>query len=94
MTGRCETPKEECETQKHHYKSPNSEPLSLSLSFVPCSEKIHSAVTEMASLFPKVSSLDLILILPLSVHFQIFFCLSLHPPSSTALTDFLSVISP
>lgn len=26
-------------------------------SFVPCSEKIHSAVTEMASLFPKVSSL-------------------------------------
>ena len=32
-------------------------PLSLSPpSFVPCSEKIHSAVTEMASLFPKVSA--------------------------------------
>lgn len=30
--------------------------LSLLFSFVPCSEKIHSAVTEMASLFPKVSS--------------------------------------
>ncbi|XP_032902198.1 ARF GTPase-activating protein GIT1 isoform X7 [Amblyraja radiata] len=27
-------------------------------SFVPCSEKIHSAVTEMASLFPKKPSLD------------------------------------
>ena len=30
-----------------------SPPL-LALSFVPCSEKIHLAVTEMASLFPKV----------------------------------------
>lgn len=27
-------------------------------SFVPCSEKIHSAVTEMASLFPKRPALD------------------------------------
>lgn len=32
---------------------PRSPPL-LVPSFVPCSEKIHSAVTEMASLFPKV----------------------------------------
>lgn len=29
-------------------------PTLLIPSFVPCSEKIHSAVTEMASLFPKV----------------------------------------
>lgn len=27
-------------------------------SFVPCSEKIHLAVTEMASLFPKVQGLE------------------------------------
>lgn len=49
---------------------------------MPCSEKIHSAVTEMASLFPKVSSVDFILILPLSVHFHIFYVLVylfLHP---------------
>lgn len=32
---------------------PHSSPF-LSHSFVPCSEKIHLAVTEMASLFPKV----------------------------------------
>lgn len=29
-------------------------PFLLASSFVPCSEKIHLAVTEMASLFPKV----------------------------------------
>lgn len=33
---------------------PCCSPFVLAPSFVPCSEKIHSAVTEMASLFPKV----------------------------------------
>lgn len=34
---------------------PSLRPLPLSHSFLPCSEKIRLAVTEMAALFPKVS---------------------------------------
>lgn len=79
MTGRCETPKKECDTQKHHYETTNSEQLSLLLSFVPCSEKIHSAVTEMASLFPKVSSVDFLVYLLLHpLCLLIFFLSFLH----------------